>query len=52
MSGHPGQHSGWREAMQTGATNLLNIDLERNGMHDVAPCSSLFGANFQGMTTP
>ena len=27
--------------MQTGATNLLNIDLQRDGMHDVAPCSSL-----------
>ena len=27
--------------MQTGATNLLNIDLQRDGMHDVAPRSSL-----------
>ena len=34
------QHRGWREAMQTGATNLLNIDFQRDGMHDIAPCSS------------
>ena len=27
--------------MQIGATNLLNIGLQRDGMHDVAPCSSL-----------
>ena len=41
MSGHPGQRRGWREAMQTGAANLLNIHLQRDGMHDVARCSSL-----------
>ena len=40
MSGHLGQHRGWREAMQTGAANLLNIDLQPDGMHDIAPCSS------------
>ena len=27
--------------MQTGAANVLNIDLQRDGMHDVARCSSL-----------
>ena len=41
MSGHPGQQRGWRGPMQTGATNLLNIDLQRDGMHNIAPCSSL-----------